>query len=69
MKKIFIYTFIAIVLLAGSISVYYYQQYRQFLIQPVFTEMPVTLNIKAGSTYSDFINLVRENGSKSSVIN
>lgn len=64
MKKIIIYTIILIVLLAGSVSAYFYQQYNHFLMQPVFARLPVTLNIEPGSSYSDFIKLIKAEGSQ-----
>lgn len=62
MKKIIIYSFLLLVALALATTAYAYQQYKQFLIKPVFVELPVVLNIDKGSSYGQFIQMVLKNG-------
>lgn len=69
MKRFIIYSFLLLVILALSASAYLYQKYQQFLIEPVFTELPVVLNIKKGTSYGQFINLVQSNGGRGNEIN
>lgn len=69
MKKIITYSFLLLLALALSVGFYMYQQYRQFLIEPVFTELPVVLNIDKGSSYGQFIQLVHQKGGRGSELN
>ncbi len=69
MKKIIVYCLLILVVLILSAATYMYQQYKQFLIEPVFTELPVVLNIDKGSSYGQFIQLVHENGGKGNEFN
>ena len=60
MKKLFI-----IIVVLGTIAVvtggYYYQQYKNFLSQPVFQESTV-INVEKGLTYRKFTHsLLNEN--------
>ncbi len=69
MKKIILSTlFILIVLVTGA-GAYVYQQYRQFLIEPVFRQLPVVLDIEKGTTFADFIKMLHDKGGKGSELN
>ncbi len=69
MKKFIIYSLLLIVLLAIGAVGYVYQQYRQFLSAPVFVELPVVLDIKKGSSYSRFVQMVQRNGGQGTELN
>lgn len=69
MKKIIIYSFILLFALAVGASAYGYYQYKQFLTQPVFTQLPVVLNIDKGSSYGQFIKQVHKSGGRGHKLN
>jgi len=62
MKKILIYSLLLLMALALGAIAYVYHEYKQFLIEPVFTELPVVLNIEKGSSYGQFIQIIQQNG-------
>lgn len=55
--------------MALSASAYVYYQYKQFLIQPVFTQIPVILDIDKGSSYGQFVKQVRQSGGQGNELN
>ena len=69
MKKIIIYSFIVLLIVAFSALYYVHRQYQDFLYQPVFGDLPVILDIKPGSSYTDFVYLVKSKGGEGSVFN
>ena len=69
MKKIIIYSFLLLLALAVGVSAYMHHQYKQFLIEPVFSDLPVILNINKGSSYGQFIQLVHQQGGHGSELN
>jgi len=69
MKKVIIYSLLLLGLLAMSAFAYLYNQYKQFLVEPVFDELPVILNVDKGSSYRQFIKLVHESGGQGSEFN
>ncbi len=69
MKKIIISILAAILLLAAGVAAYIYQQYQQFLIDPVFRQLPVILEIEKGTSFGNFIQLIHDKGGKGSELN
>lgn len=69
MKKILFYSFLLLLALSLAVAVYMYQQYKQFLNAPVFTDLPVVLNIDQGKSYGQFIDLVHQQGGRGSEFN
>ncbi len=69
MKKIITYGFMLLAGLALAVAAYMYQQYQQFLKQPVFENTPVTIEIDKGTTFSSFIQLVKGKGGRGSELN
>ncbi len=61
--------FLLLVFLAAVVMYYLYYQYNQFLIQPVFKNLPVILDVKKGSTFGQFIKQVQASGGNGSTIN
>ncbi|MCX7555028.1 endolytic transglycosylase MltG [Marinicella sp. S1101] len=69
MKKLFL-SFVCLILLLGIVSgSYLYYQYNQFLIQPVFNQLPVVLEIKKGTGFSQFVQMVHAKGGQGSELN
>lgn len=69
MKKFFVYTLLFLITLILGISGYMYHQYTQFLMHPVFKQLPVTLEIKKGTSYGEFIEIVKSHQGNGSVLN
>ena len=69
MKKLFIYIVMLIGLAALGTGGYLYQQYQNFLIQPVFTATPTLFEIKKGSSYAEFVKTVKTNKGSGSILN
>ncbi len=69
MKKIIAYSFLLLLLLVLSASAYIYQKYSQFLIDPVFQESPVVLNIEKGTSYGQFVQLIKQHGAADNDLN
>lgn len=66
MKKILINTLLIVVVLTLAALYLFYNRYNNFLLSPVFQQVsaasPITLDVKKGSNYSDFINMVKSKG-------
>lgn len=69
MKKLFLSFALLILLLGIAGGSFLYYQYNQFLMQPVFNQVPVVLEIKKGTSFSQFIQLVQAQGGKGSEFN
>ena len=69
MKKIIVYFFLLLLLSAGGIAGYGFYQYQNFLQQPVFSNLPVLIEITKGNSYADFIQTVKAKGGSGSVFN
>lgn len=69
MRKIIFYSFFLILVFVVAVLGYMYQQYQQFLNEPVFTKTPVVLDIKQGNTYGDFVQMVQSKGGRGSELN
>nr|WP_281347617.1 endolytic transglycosylase MltG [Marinicella rhabdoformis] len=55
---------LVVVVLALAALYLFYNRYNNFLLSPVFHQVPVTLDIKKGSNYTDFISLLKSKGGK-----
>jgi len=69
MKKFLKYLVAMVVVLTAGGALFLYQQYNQFLVSEVFKQLPVTLEIKKGSSYSDFVSLVQASGADEDELN
>lgn len=69
MKKFLIYVFLTLIAFGLAGAAYLYQQYQQFLEQPVFSDFPVVLDIQKGNTYADFVQMVKDKGGRGSELN
>lgn len=69
MKKILTYSLMLFAGLILAVAGYLYQQYQQFLQDPVFLDTPVTLEIKKGDTFTSFVQMVREKGGRGTDLN
>ncbi len=69
MKK-FLFLTTGFLLLAGlAAAAYVYQGYQQFLQQAVFEDLPVELEISQGSSYGDFVKLIKNKRAAGSEFN
>ena len=69
MKKFFTYGFMLLTGLSLAVFVYLYQEYKSFLQQAVFNDIPITLEIKKGDTFTSFVTLVKDKGGRGSELN
>ncbi|MEZ5472974.1 MAG: endolytic transglycosylase MltG [Marinicella sp.] len=69
MKKILTYGFLLLAALALAVLAYLYKEYKTFLQQPVFSDVPTTLEIKKGDTFTSFVKLVKNKGGRGSDLN
>lgn len=59
MKKKLSYAFMLLLVAGSGWLVWQYQAYRAFLNEPVFADLPVTLDIDKGTSYGHFVQLVK----------
>jgi UPF0755 protein len=59
MMKFLGYAFLLMLIAGGGWLIWQYQTYRAFLNEPVFTDLPVILDIDKGSSYGHFVQLVK----------
>ncbi|WP_223789003.1 endolytic transglycosylase MltG [Marinicella meishanensis] len=69
MKKVLLSIAGVVILLVAGVGFFLYQQYQQFLLTPVFKNLPVVLDIEKGSHYSDFVAMVHDQGGYGSEMN
>lgn len=69
MKKLFIYLVLLTFVTGLVIGGYFYTQYQDFLTQPVFTAKSTSFEIKKGTSYGDFVKLIKSKGAKGDVFN
>ncbi len=69
MKKIIVCSFVLLLILALSTTAYVYTKYSQFLIDPVFPESLVVLNIEKGTSYGQFVQMIKKHGATENDLN
>lgn len=69
MKKLFFKTFLLIIILAVAAFAYLFNQYQNFLVKPVFNELPKVIDIKKGTGFGQFIKQLHDLGGQGSEFN
>lgn len=69
MKKLFLKSFLLLIVIAVIVFAYFFNQYKNFLLKPVFNELPVVMEIKKGVGFGQFINQLQKLGGQGSELN